>query len=588
MNQRNHKFIMCILLSVFWIGVSGCTDNPDAKAAKQMRRQTTQAVQTSVTEKDYDAAQQKVAASLQQNRAKGLTKDAALLASGNLALVKGRQMQADVDPKVLQLRISTNKLEKVLRDAEFSLLEKERIKMLLAAQEKELTELQKLLTGDDQAMGLNQQLETVDVQLTDLLSQKASLQSEREQIQAILDEHQSNADALMRQAELAKGETRLSLEKQAFALLEQRKDLYVNAQALENKIGVVEAESQLVQLRYDGLSQNIQEVQQRIEAISSSQAQTALSQQMREIEAALSENQQRLSAASAEISNAFTAYRKSCQDIYTVYEEALAEFEKIRTSDANFAATVRLADAAYHIASARSAYINTQKDLQERLQGFLDSTDPTFLSAIQSKLPMQQDPAAKKEALGYFDRSIETYQEAASLAGRLGSEAKCSVLKAQLLAMYGKMQLADLTEEFNVADVTESAMNELIEQGRELGTCFTQSETMRVIANRGLNYLPSLPLNMEVFLDEKKRELSQWKALPPSEQESAVDSNVQQIDKLIAQYGQDVADQLEPLKQEMLDAKERGFKEISSTDTEEADTYDNYSPGMPGEPNAMF
>jgi hypothetical protein len=46
-----------------------------------------------------------------------------------------------------------------------------------------------------------------------------------------------------------------------------------------------------------------------------------------------------------------------------------------------------------------------------------------------------------------------------------------------------------------------------------------------------------------------------------SEQEPVVDNNLQQIDELVAQHGQDVAQELEPLKLEMLAAKEGGFKE---------------------------
>ena len=119
-------------------------------------------------------------------------------------------------------------------------------------------------------------------------------------------------------------------------------------------------------------------------------------------------------------------------------------------------------------------------------------------------------------------------------------------------------------------------MNDLIKQGDELGVCFTQSETMRVVANEGLDYLPSLPLNMEVFVEGKKQELSAWKQLPVSEQEVVVESNIQEIDRLVAQYGQDLAQQLEPLKQEMLSAKELGFKEP------ELDTSSRFS-----EPNSL-
>ena len=570
MGRRNYKSIVCNLLAGFLVGLScllglGCSDNPDAKAAKEVRNQTAEAVQMSVAKKDYDAAQQKVMASLQQNRPQGLTKDAALLASGNFALVKGQQMQTDLSPKALHIRMSTNKLEEILRNSEKLLIEKERIEMLLAAEDQEIVELRKLVNGDDQTEGLDQQRQQVDAQRQQLLSQKASMQADREQVQAILDEYQGNADALMRQAELAKGAARLDLEKQAFAILQQRKDHYIKAQAIENEIAVVDDEIALIQVHFDGLTQNIQDVQQRTEAIDISPTRMAIKQQMREIVESVDDNQQRLSVASNGIATAFAAYRKASEDVCAVYEEAIGEFEKIYSGDAAFAATIRLADGAHHAALVSSVSIKVHKDLSERLQGLLDTADPVFVSAMQSKLPVQGiDSDDTKKAFAYFDQSIETYEKAFSRAGRMDADAKCSLLKSKLLTLHGKMQLAYSLDEFDIEDTAKTAMDDLIKQGHELGVCFTQSEIMRVITNEGLNYLPLLPLNMEVFIEGKKQEFSAWKKLSVSEQEPVIESNLQQIDELAARYGQDVARQFESLKQEMLTAIERGFEEADA------------------------
>ena len=522
----------------------------------------------SMTEKDYDAAQRKVMASLEDNRPQGLTKDAALLASGNLALVKGQQMQADLGPKTLQLRTSTNKLEEILRSSEKLLIEKERIEMLLAAEDQEIVELRKLLSGDEQTEGLNERIEQIGTQRQQLLSQKASMQADREKVQAILDEYQGNADVLMRRAELAKGDARLDLEKQAFTVLRQRKDHYIKAQSLENEITLLDDDIASVQVHFDGLTQNIQEIQQRIETIDTSPTRVALKQQMREIEDVVSNNQQRLAGASSEIATVFSEYRKMSEDVCAVYEEAIGEFKKIRSRDAEFAATIRLADGTHHTALVCSMSIKVHRDLLERLQGLLDTADLEFVPAMQSKLPLHRTATDDaKKAFSYFDQSIETYENCISRVGRMGSDAKCSLLKSELLALHGKMQLAVLIEEFDLADSAETVMDDLIQRGNELGVCFTQSEIMRVITNEGLNYLPSLPLNMEVFVEGKKQELSAWRRLPISEQEPVVESNIQQIDELIAQYGQDIAGQLEPLKQEMLAAIERGFEEATAEES---------------------
>ena len=129
-------------------------------------------------------------------------------------------------------------------------------------------------------------------------------------------------------------------------------------------------------------------------------------------------------------------------------------------------------------------------------------------------------------------------------------------------------------------------MNDLIQTGTELGICFTQSEIMLVVSNEGLDYLPSLPLNMDVFIEGKKQELTTWKQLPVTEQEPVVDDNLQKIEELVAEYGQEAAQQLESVKQEMLTAKEGGFKEIQPV--EETSFAPSSPGGGPGEPNGMF
>jgi hypothetical protein len=178
--------------------------------------------------------------------------------------------------------------------------------------------------------------------------------------------------------------------------------------------------------------------------------------------------------------------------------------------------------------------------------------------------------------MALFDQAIEKYEEALSGASRIGDDAECSVMKSELLAYHGKLRFAEKIEEYDIANATEEAMESLKQKGSELGACFNQSEAMRIVTNEGLNYTPSLPLNMTVFLEGKKQELSAWKRLPVSEQEPVVDQNIMLIDALIAEYGEDAAAELEPLKNEMLAAKEAGFTEP------EPDM------GGPGEPNSLY
>lgn len=594
MKRRNHKSFVLLLLAFFCVGgmclyIAGCSDNPEAKAAKEMRNQTADAVQKSVTEKDYGSAQEKMMALLARNRSVGLTKDAALLASGNLALAKGQQMQSDLGLQTLPLRADMDELERILRRSGNLVIEKEKIEKLLQSGDDEIAELQQLLDGDDQKEGLEKQLEVADTQMEQLLSKKDLIQTGKDQTQAILDEYQSKADTLLRQAELAKGDQRLNLEKQAFDILKQRKDYYTKVQSADNELAVLDSDITLVQVRVDGLTQGIQGIQQRIESIDTSQVRAGLKQQVAEVEKDISDKQKQLAEISRKANTGLTAYRNMADEICAVYDEAISEFNKIYSGDADFTATARLADSTHYAALTCATFIKTQRYLAERLRVLMDVTDPEFLSIIQNELRIQQDIDTDyaNKTFAYFDQSIEAYEKALSVIMGLSrnlkspedkskvQEAECSLMKSELLAMHSKMQLADLTEAFDLANSTETTIDELVQKGAELGVCFTQSEVIRIIENEGLNYFPSLPLNMEVFFDGKKQELSAWENLPLDQQEAVIDDSLQEIDELIAKYGEDVASQLEPLKQEMLAAKERGFEESAPS-------------SAPDDPNSYF
>ncbi|MHC4881019.1 MAG: hypothetical protein ACYTFX_06865 [Planctomycetota bacterium] len=572
MRRRNHKsFILCLLAMVFAGGLSlymtGCADNPEAKAAKEMRNQTADAVQLSAEKREYKSAQEQVMSLLETNRSGGLTKDAALLASGNLAMTQGQSLQSDLGLKAFQLQQDVDTLEKALRRSERLLIEKERIEKLLKTDDDEIIELQKLLDGRDQAEGLDKQLELASAKMEQLLSQKELIQTGKDHTQSVLDEYQSNADDLMRQAELAKGDQRLDLEKQAFAILENRKDYYIKVQAAENELSLLDSDIALAQVRVDGLTQSIQDIQGRIDSINTSQARVSLKQQMQEIEKDIAGSQERLAAVAKKIKAGWAAYREMAGQICAVYDGAIAEFTKVASRGAEFTAAVQWADSAQYAALTASALVRTQKNMADRFRTLLDSTDEQFKPFVQSQLQVSNPDDAKK-ALAYFDQSVEGYKKALESVSGLSrnlnqsktDDVKCWLLKSQLLVLHSKMQLADLIEAFDLANTTETALNELIQTGQQMGVCFTQSEAMRIV-DYGLGYFPLLPLDMDAFISGKKQELSEWKRLPITEQEAAVDVNLQRIDGLIAQYGQEAASQLEPLKQEMLAAKERGFKE---------------------------
>lgn len=580
MRQRTHKCLFSLLLFVFLGGLTvltSCSDNPDAQAAKAVRQETTAALEELTRNNEYEAAHQKVMAAVSRNRTRGLARDAALLASGNLSLSHGIQKQADLGLMAVPVRRAVDDLEQLIRTNEQLIMERERISQLLASGSKEMADLQALLEkGTDQQPSLSAQRSQADQQMQKLAAEKARLQQQYDQTQATLDDYQKQADDLLRQAELKQADEKLKLQQQGYAILQQRKDYYVQAQEAENQINNLQQQIELVQAHLDNLDQSVEQIRSKIDAIENSQSRQMLTMQTDELETVLNVNLREMAAKSQQVTELTDAYAKEVESLLAIYDEAAGEFEKISGGDIGFAATLGRAEAAHQAARAASALIVLQTELNESLVDLLQTTEAQLAEAVQDRLPIKPvDAAFRQKAMDYFAAAFENYTQAYDAAGQAGEDAQCSVLKSHVIAVSHKMRLADRIADYDLANETETVLNELVTRGKELGTCFTQSEAMRVIENEGLNYLPELPLNMEVLAEGLRQRFSAWKRLPLAEQEAAVDSNLQEIEVLISKYGETLAGQLEPLKQEMVQAKERGFKEAA--------------PGAsgPGDPNSF-
>ncbi len=579
MQCRNHKYFIHCVLSLLCSGVlltaAGCSDNPEDAASKRVAQKTIEAVETSVKEKNYDAAQQQVIAAMvdRDNKDAGsLSKDTAVLASGNLALARGRRMMADLELSVwkksdpesealpLQERITV--FEKALRSTEQLLLEKQQIENLLASGQQEAKELGQLLADGDGQPGLRTQYDKAQAELNQFLDRKNKLLDQKNKVQTVLDDYQSRASGFARKAEMAQGDEKLNLEKQGFAILQERKQYYIQAQSIENEVAVLEGQIELAQAKVDGLNQSVQETEGRIEAIDNSQTRIALKRQMNEIDQIIGVNQQKMTTQAQGIRSSLDSYKSESRSVCEVFEEAAGEFERVRSREAAFAVKLGQADSYHYAALTCSSSIKVQKTVSDRLLDLMDTAEPTFADALRQKLPVQTrvDSELSQKVMDFFDKAIALYEEAFDSAGALGKEAECSVLKSQLLSVDAKMLLADALGLNDAAAEAAAKRQELIEKGNEYGVSFTQSETKKLL-DFGIDYKPSLPVNLEVFAEDMEKRFAEWKRLPVSEQEAVVNANLKEIDELVAKYGEELARRLELPKQEMLAARERGFEE---------------------------
>jgi tetratricopeptide (TPR) repeat protein len=548
---------------------AGCSEDPEAVEARHIRQETAGAMEMVGRNTDSEtlqSARNKVQSSLVKNRqAAAATKDAAYLASGNLALAHGRGKQIDLELAILPVRRAVRQLERTLRSAESLLLEKERTRGLLDSDLEEKTQLEQLVIGTPEKAGLTEQLEAAQAKLDELQEQKARQVAEQEKTQAVLDDYQSRADTLLRKAELASGDEKLQLQKQAYAILMDRKESYVDAQTSEDMIAMLDSRIELAKSQVDSFTQSIESTQGRIEAIDVSPTAGALKQQLGQVEQELAVTQQQLVTDAQAVTAELEAFRNAAQEVSGIFEEAISEFEKVSTRNAAFSADLQLAESYHRAAAVHAAVIRLQLDTSERLVDLVNSADnpdqPMFANLLREQLPLsiEIDPAAAERVMGFYDQAIEAYQKALDGAGAMGQDAQSSVLKSELLAVDSKMRLADRLNLPEAAEQADLKRQELMAKGEEYGVSFTQSETLKLV-EFGIDYTPELPVNLEVLAEELEARFSAWKRLPLDQQEAAVEANLAEIDQFINRYGETLGARLEPLKQDMLAARERGYE----------------------------
>ncbi|MCE5187026.1 MAG: hypothetical protein LLF76_12965 [Planctomycetaceae bacterium] len=569
MRQRTHKCLYSLLFAIFAGGLVfciGCTDNPESQAAKQVREETSAALEKAVNDKQYKSAQDKVMAALVRNRTAGLTHDASVVASGNLALSYGTTEQIQLDALAQPVRGGVDTLAGLIRRNEELMIEKERIQNLLASDDRERTDLQKILKeGTDREPSLEAVRTEAQTEIEKLTGEKDRIKQQLDQVNATRADYQARADELLRQAELAQGEQKLTLQQQGYDILKQQKQYEIQAQEAASGISSLDSQIALLESRLTNLDESFSQVQSRIDAIENSQARQMLTEQAGQIESMQALGRQEMTKTAALISERFKTWNEAADRTLAIFEEAKGEFEKVQAGGAAFAAVLGLAQTSHQAALVCAAQMKLRAELNDRLVDLLQSAEPSLSEVVQNALPIGPvDEALKQRTMDLFGKAFENYQQVYEMASAMGAETQCSVLKSHMLAVSQKMQLADRIGDFDLANQTEVALNELMKKGTELGASFTQSEAVRVIQNEGLNYAPDLPLNLEVLAEGLNQKFSDWKRLPLSEQEQAIDANLAQIDDLIVKHGQKLAQYLEPLKQDMLAAKERGFKEIQA------------------------
>lgn len=547
-------------LAFFCLMTTGCRDNPQDKAAKEVHRE----VQSALTEADKTVARRRIESAIAATGPAGLAQASATLVAANLTLDEGLSRRGELMRKFLPLNAAIDAIDKELKRSQELLLEKERIEQMLALHNKEISELQELLNGAADQNGLRARLNEAKKELADLTARKESLVQQKNDIQAVIDQSQAQAEDLLRQADLAKGEEKLTLQQKAYALMLERKEDYVQVQAVENQIAILDDQIALAALKADQLAESIQKTEQKIQALQADPGHRMLEEQRVEIDRLLSDHQENIAGYADALNTHLEAYRQTAQEAFELFQQAAEYYQKAKTPDV-VAASFRLADSFAYAAMTYADQMTTQKNLARRLSEIMSAVDETLVRGLPERLALTDELNMEtfQAAVDLFDKADQAYEEALQKARSLparGREAAGNIFQNRLLALYAKMRLADAVGQYDPAAEVQTRLNDLKAAGQEeFGTAFSQSEVARLI-EQGLNYVPAMPVDVELYFEGIRQELTQWKLLAnPQQQAAAVEQKLAQMEQLIKVYGEEMARLLEPIRQEMEEAKARNF-----------------------------
>lgn len=561
MRKMKIPFRTAFFLGLWLIGLVGCADDPEQKASKQLRR----AVQTALNNPDRQQARQQIQKAIRDYPEARSARPGAFWAQGGLVFDSAMTQAGWRQEKLAALNQSIDRLANLLSQLQSAQIEKERVAAMLAGYDAHAQELTALLNGQNGAPGLRKQLQDSDSRLAELKEKYDQLDQRRQRLLDQLAERQAQADQLQRQADLQQGDAQLTLRQQASQLLLEGREDYLAVQQAEYDLGILKSDIAIANAQRQAIQEGIANIQTRLEQLQNPQAAALLRQQIDELDAQSAKIRSSLFDTADQIKSALSAFTEWADKTIDEFRQAAELFQTASRSDISFSALMRQADSLTYAAVVCGQKLKTAQQTTQRLTALVGQTEGLGAAGLQERLPTAQRVSDEdlQTLVSLFDAAQEAYQQAVSESRRLkgvGQEAYLYAISSRLIALQIKMTLADDLKLYDLANQTQTQINELLAEANELGSAFTLSSTAQFL-QKGLQFTPALPINLDLYFESIRPRFAEWKTLATPEQQAArVQSDLAEIDNLVKTYGDRMAQLFEPIRQEMLAAQQQGFR----------------------------
>jgi len=562
--------------------MAGCSDNPQNEAAKQIRQNAKKALDMAA-KGDIDKAAQGVQAALRDAARAGSAAEPVLLAGADLTFEQAQRQQSAL---AVVAELANAALDEIsLQAGRISRLQvqKDRLSYLLAATDREIEELAQCINGGSKGPGIQQKLADENKKLSQLQELKADFEQQRQRAQDAVDAIEQQADRKLRQAEAAGGDEKVELAHAGYELLLTRKSHFLDAQAAGDQIRSIESQIAIIQPLVQKLQSDLVSVQQQINDIRSSPARSDSKAQLTEADRQIDEHSSRIAWLATDLKKLQANYAQAVDETTSLFQKAADNYKKVRSQSARKAAAVGLADCYCQIALAQLDSMRFHQHFSSRLQSIanaIESRTANTLNEVASQYAAASSDYAKK-AKDSFNLTTEEYSKLQKRFAAGRDDFACDVLKNYILALYGKMVVADYLAEQNVVDEALALADELMEKAQNCDTGFARSVTARLLTGSA-EFVPSMVVDNTIYYNGLKKEFQAWKTMRGTEKEAEVNRLLAMLDSMGRPQDQDGFDRIiGPERQQLEAALARGFKAAEGAEAEEYyDDYDDY-----GDPN---
>jgi len=527
------------------IAMTGCSDSPEGKAAKELRRATQRAIE--VAEKGpslkqvspegdgavdyvgvYAQARSELKSALTKANVAGDAAAPAWLAHGNLCFAQVRQMKAEIHRLQTPVSDVADELTTLARQISELQLRQEQIRQSVNAIENETSQLTELLEGTPEKKGLGTSHSEGAERLADLQRQRERLIEEQKAALERADDIQRQVDEKQQAAQLSAGDERMALLKTAFELMREKTRPLIEAQEAADQIKIVDEQMTLLRPTVLLLAAQIDATAKRIEDLKKSP-------ELQKIESGNAETDEQIRKYAArvdwlvdDLKKGLGACLQQTTQMTDLLDTAISDYGKVRVRPLKLTAALRIADANFWKASIAADRLAFDRHISARLHaiaaGQLGSVSDTLNNVADAYCQLPE--AIVKMVLDDFDRAIDGY---AALPE--SDKAAKEIMAAQVLALYGKALFADRIDRPGEADEAIVAADKVMEQIKKIDPVFFTSVTAQLL-NPSSEFIPPMSVDLSATYEEFKRQFQDWKQMRGEEQRAEVERLLMELDSM--------------------------------------------------------